>query len=45
MKQIKALKLAEETLLNMGAADKQIETPGRRDRERVAYADRPTRQH
>ena len=39
--QIKALKLAEEALLNLGVADKQIETPGRRDRERVAYADRP----
>ena len=42
MQQIKALKLGEEALLNTGAADKQIETLGRRDRERVAYADRPT---
>ena len=29
----------------MGAADKQLETPGRRDRERVTHADGPARHH
>ena len=43
--QIKALKLAEEALLSTGKADKQLETPGRCDRERVAHMDQPARHH
>ena len=43
--QMRELKLAEETLTNAGTPEKQLETPGQRDREGVTHVDPPARHY
>ena len=43
--QMRALKLVEDALCNTGTPEKQLETLGRHDRERVTHIDPPARHH